>query len=241
MTKFEIAEFTCKATDNVHCSENDDRVKNFLKEYDNNEKGYLEKKDFVRFYSLASRNKSSTVWENIKSLGYGKDLKLKNTKQINQLMDYSKTVRYKIINEGESFILSLLEDYSKLASYLLSLLSEIRATEMTGEQLKEVTPMINCMRTWAQDLQNFLYTLPPSIKIMENLLFGRDIRYLDLQNCLEVGYYELVILNSFIFNQQTIIHILSIFSETSNMENITSNENLFEGCYNFIFQKYVFK
>ena len=80
MKREDLAKFTSDATDGAYCQVSDERIKEFFKLYDSEDKGYVESDDFLDFYNKAAKSnfsKLNTVRQNLKSLGYGKDLRLK--------------------------------------------------------------------------------------------------------------------------------------------------------------------
>lgn len=80
MTREHLAKFTSYATDGSYCGVNDERIVGVFEKYDQEKRGYIEEKDFVDFYrnaAVANDSRLRTVRQNLQSLGYGRDLRLK--------------------------------------------------------------------------------------------------------------------------------------------------------------------
>ena len=80
MTRADLARYTTEATEGSFCTVQDDRIIFVFNNYDLEKKDYLTKEQFINFFfETASKNltKLNTVKQNLQSLGYGKDLKLK--------------------------------------------------------------------------------------------------------------------------------------------------------------------
>lgn len=81
MTKEGLARFTKNATDGNYCTVTDERIVGVFERYDSDKKGYITEEDFIDFYrsaAVASEGRQRTVRQNLTSLGYGKNLRLKH-------------------------------------------------------------------------------------------------------------------------------------------------------------------
>lgn len=72
MSKEQCREFTRAVIGLTSC--HDDRISSIYRDYDSNQDGFLEKKEFVNFYVKASFDKPSIVWENLKNIGVSSNL-----------------------------------------------------------------------------------------------------------------------------------------------------------------------
>lgn len=80
MSRQNLADFTTAATENMSCTADDPRIKHLFDRYDPNGTGTLDFDAFIEFYTesaAASEFKALTVRENLLSLGYGRDLRLR--------------------------------------------------------------------------------------------------------------------------------------------------------------------
>lgn len=57
---------------------NDTRVTNFIKEYDDDNDGFVTLDGFLLFYEKATLNKDEDVWKNLKNAGFRYDLRKVN-------------------------------------------------------------------------------------------------------------------------------------------------------------------
>ena len=57
---------------------NDTRVINFIKEYDDDNDGFVTLDGFLLFYEKATLNKDEDVWKNLKNAGFRYDLRKVN-------------------------------------------------------------------------------------------------------------------------------------------------------------------
>ena len=57
---------------------NDTRVINFIKEYDDDNDGFVTLDGFLLFYEKATLNKDEDVWKNLKHAGFRYDLRKVN-------------------------------------------------------------------------------------------------------------------------------------------------------------------
>ena len=229
MSKKQIAEFTCKATDYTTCSENDDRVRNFQKEYDINGDGFIELPQFLEFYLNAAINKKSTVFDNLKSLGYGKDLKLKAEDTQVGNFNYKESMRYKLIVNGDAYMRRILKSFEKMSLNCSELIREIKGEETEPDKKNHITKNIKLMIRWSNVLKKFIYTMPPSLSIMEDILFKGVQNFENLEQQGQIGFYKLIVLFGILFKSDNMKKILQIVSEEK-MESIpTSNDTLTQG------------
>ena len=175
MSPKEIVIFICKATEFSTCLESDDRVTSFIKKYDYDGDGLIEQDGFLQFYLDSSITKISTVRENLKSFGYKKDLKLKNDIKLNIEIKHNQTTRYKILEEGEEFLFNLLKDLEVYSTYLMSLVKSLKANKDSIDGFTEIFKEAKYMIKWRLSLQNFIYTMPPSLEIIENIKKSQEI------------------------------------------------------------------
>jgi hypothetical protein len=229
MGKKHIAEFICKATDFSICSENDDRVKSFLKDYDVNDDGFIELPEFLDFYLKASLNKKSTVFDNLRSLGYGKDLRLKVDEDRANNFDYKNSIRYKLIVNGDKFLNQILKHFDIMTTKFTDMVSIIKNETDDLEKKSKLKNQCELVFRWSIVLKNFIYTMPPSITMIENILFGgyKILDNLDKQG--HIGGYKLYILISILFRQKEIKKMLEIVSQGKSDHSPTSNDNLQSG------------
>ena len=88
------------------------RVINFMKE-DLEDKGYVNEEEFIHFFEKALKDprKSTTVWNNLESMGIGRDLKKLNEKIENlEYYENEKLPRYKLGNDL-IFVENLIKKY----------------------------------------------------------------------------------------------------------------------------------
>lgn len=108
MSRKQLAEFTSKATDFNHCSENDDRVSHFFEQFGNETKEWIPKEGFFKFYLNASMTKKSTVYDNLRSLGYGRDLRPKYAPENEVSSKNHESLRFKIVKSSRGLIAKIL-------------------------------------------------------------------------------------------------------------------------------------
>jgi ubiquitin carboxyl-terminal hydrolase 34 len=80
MTPADLAAFTVKATENNHCTAEDERITQVFTDYDRDRKGYLTQDEFIKFFQYCaslSEHKYQTVYRNLNSLGYKSTLQTK--------------------------------------------------------------------------------------------------------------------------------------------------------------------
>lgn len=224
-----IAEFISKATDFSICSENDDRVKNFLKEYDVNDDGFIEEEQFLQFYLNSSINKKTTVFDNLRSLGYGKDLRLKVDEKKTGSINYKESIRYRLIMNGDSYTKEILTYFDQMTKKCNLLLNFVRNPEVEDEEKIKVRTELKLLIRWSTQLKRFIYTMPPSISIIEDILFKGLKNFEELENQGQVGFYKLVILFSILFKSEMILDLLQIVSDGKSDCLPTSNDNLQSG------------
>ena len=70
----DLAAFTRACLGSNANSDNDDKVKRVMKDYDKGNKGYLVVDDFLKFFENASISRESAVRDNLKTMGYCPDL-----------------------------------------------------------------------------------------------------------------------------------------------------------------------
>jgi len=97
----------------THISENENRVKSFLRDNDKDKKGYINEEEFINFYKKALESgNEKTVLQNLKTMGIKEDLrKADETYEIN-FIDNEKLPRYKLGNDL-TFIENLIQKYYK--------------------------------------------------------------------------------------------------------------------------------
>ena len=229
MSKKQTAEFICKATDFNVCSENDDRVKNFQKEYDSNNDGFVELKEFLTFYLNAAMNKKSTVFDNLKSLGYGKDLKLKSEQKIKGSLNYKESIRYKLICNGDFYLKNILQNFERLSNHCSEMIVIMRKEGTIEEEKENIKKKIKLMIRWSSVLKKFVYTMPPSLSIVEDILCKEMKIFEDLNKQGQFGFYKLIILFGILFKPKAMKKILGIISCEKSGITQTSNDNLNEG------------
>lgn len=228
MGKKHIAEFICKATDFSICSENDERVKSFLKDYDSNDDGFIEQKDFFDFYLKSSISKKSTVFDNLRSLGYGKDLRLKVDEDRANDFDYKNSIRYKLIVNGDQYMNKILTHFDIMTKKFTNIVYMVKNENEDLEKKSKYKHQCQLIFRWSRVLKNFIYTMPPSISIIESILFGGNKMLHDLDKQAHIGTYKLYILVSILFKQKEIMKMLEIMSQGKS-DHITSNDNLQSG------------
>lgn len=106
----DFAEFTCCATDKMTCSPNEERVRNVFFNHDPERTGFLDFERFIAFFrecSLSSREKYKIVRNNLMSLGYGCDFRLKNEKTNVNPANVQHLLRFKL-SKDQQFYYSLL-------------------------------------------------------------------------------------------------------------------------------------
>jgi Ca2+-binding EF-hand superfamily protein len=74
MNPQQCCDFICSCTDDK-CSPDDSRIVSLFKQYDINEDGFIEMKEFLEFYRISSINKADVVRQNISAHNYRPDLK----------------------------------------------------------------------------------------------------------------------------------------------------------------------
>jgi hypothetical protein len=235
MNNKHVAEFISKATDFSICSENDDRVKNFLKEYDVNGDGFVEEEQFLQFYLNSSINKKTTVFDNLRSLGYGKDLRLKVDEKKKGNVNYKDSIRYKLIMNGDSYSKEILIYFDKMTKKCNKLLKFVRDPEVSDGEKKKIRTELRLVLRWSTQLKRFIYTMPPSISIIEDILFNGLRNFDDLEHQGQVGFYKLVVLFSILFKSDMVLDLLQIVSEGKSDTMATSNDNLRSGKQSLLF------
>ena len=229
MNKKQLADFICKATDYSICSENDERVKTFLKDYDINGDDLIEEPQFLEFYLTASINKKSTVFDNLRSLGYGKDLRLKVDERKSGDFNYEETIRYKLIEHGDAYIEGLLRVLDKMTLKTTDMYDKIRDKKGLQEEKKQITQHIRVFIRWTNVLKTFINTMPPSISIVEDILFKGTENFRNFNTRGKTDHYKLVVLFGILFKSKEITKILQIMSERKIEMTPTSNDQLKSG------------
>ena len=114
MTKKYCAKFiSCVTTNKETLPENDERITNFFELYDKENLGYVTEENFIEFYRNAlEEQKSSTVWENLKSMNIRYDLTSKNEEYEIEYVDKSQLPRYTLGNDI-IFIKELFKNFYK--------------------------------------------------------------------------------------------------------------------------------
>ena len=229
MSKKQIAEFICKATDFNNCSENDERVRSFLREFDLNNDGFVELEDFLGFYLNSSVSKKGTVYDNLKSLGYGKDLKLKNSGITEGPLECSHTIRYKLITNNDNCLWDLLQDLEELRMYCLRLLKTLKKNVLSFGIEMKLKHSIKSYINWNDALKTFLYTMPPSLDIIEQIIFNERNSLQNIHNNGEIGYYKMVIFFAILFKPDQMMNLLKVLSGNKSLPHLTSNDNFVNG------------
>eukprot|EP00831_Metopus_contortus_P078078 TRINITY_DN7473_c0_g1_i5.p1 TRINITY_DN7473_c0_g1~~TRINITY_DN7473_c0_g1_i5.p1 ORF type:complete len:441 (+),score=57.66 TRINITY_DN7473_c0_g1_i5:315-1637(+) len=109
MTEKEFAAFSRICLSNQKISEKDERIISKIRKYDIERKGYLSLDDFLSFYESSTKEKESVVRNNLKNLGYGLDLTLKDYSFSNIKPDFyliKKLPRY-IFSNNSKYLHSL--------------------------------------------------------------------------------------------------------------------------------------
>jgi hypothetical protein len=99
----------------------DDKIRKVFNEYDKGNKGYLKEEEFLKFYEVSSVSKEEIVWNNLRGLGYGPDLKkIDESKKdaLSTAIVFDRLPRYLLSNDSDylSFIFSLVSK-SSLSQY----------------------------------------------------------------------------------------------------------------------------
>ena len=226
MSGKQVAEFISKATDFSVCNENGDRVKNFLRDYDANDDGFVEEEQFLQFYLNASINKKTTVFDNLRSLGYGKDLRLKVDESKVGNVEFRESIRYKLVTQEDSYTHQVLANFDKMTRKCSEIIEIIKNKTLKGENSDEERNELKLIIRWSTQLKKFIYTMPPSVKVVEDILFRGAKNFEKLKEQGQVGYYKLVVLFSILFKSDKIRELLQVVSEGKCEPLPTSNENL---------------
>lgn len=226
MDSKKIADFISKATDYSICSEHDERVRGFQRDYDRNDDGCIELPEFLEFYLNASINKKSTVFDNLRSLGYGKDLRLKVDENQADNFDYRDSIRYKLVVNGDAYIKTILRHFETM-SIKCTQMNQLKKSEATPpERLDYINKNIRLMIRWSNVFKTFVYTMPPSISVIEDILFSGVAQLEDLNEQGQIGFYKLIVLFGILFKPKKIFKILQIISQSKVEVNTTSNDDL---------------
>lgn len=221
----QIADFISKATDYSICSEHDERVRTFQRNYDRDGDGYIELPEFLEFYLDSSLNKKSTVFDNLRSLGYGKDLKLKVDERKAEKFDYRQSLRFKLISSGDAYIKTVLQNFEKMSTKCTQMNQRKKSSETSPEEAELIAKNLRLMIRWSTVLKTFVYTMPPSVAVVEDILFSGVEQLEDLNKQGQIGFYKLVVLFAILFKPKKIIRILQVISQHKAEPNATSNEN----------------
>lgn len=224
MNSKNIADFISKATDFSICSENDERVRSFQRDYDRDNDGCIELAEFLEFYLNASINKKSTVFDNLRSLGYGKDLRLKVDEKKAENFDYRESIRYKLIINGDAYIKTMLKHFEVMSNKCTQMNQIKKAGSASPEELEYIDKNIRLMIRWSTVFKTFVYTMPPSISVIEDILFSGVKQLENLNQQGQIGFYKLIILFGILFKSKKIFKILQIISQNKTEPNPTSND-----------------
>ena len=189
MKKKDLAKFTSKATDGMVCHEEDDRVLGVFNKYDKEKKDFLIYDEFITFYwDCASQDstKLSTVKRNLESLGYGKNLKLRFTKENLGEEFFKGKLRLKLAQDDEFF--------DKILFYL-------KNKEFVNE-----------------DLISFLGFITPNFNYLKNINENPEKNLKNIDQNHYLWNYNMVLIDSFIFNSKSISKIFKFISFDYNEE-----------------------
>ena len=227
MSRRQLAEFISKATDFNHCSESDDRVGNFFENYSESTNGWVDLPGFLKFYLNSSLNKKSTVYDNLRSLGYNRDLRPKYAPAQEVSSGLADTFRFKIVKSARGLTAKILEDYETYKAFMLRLLRGLKEKTQGDEKEKARTSRLTVLYVnWAKKVKGFLMTLPPSPEVIQRILFEGFSKREGLKVESEVEFYEMIVLFALLFKGKEMHTMMRTLSEQKEEPAVTSNDDL---------------
>ena len=141
MSPPEVSQFAMAVLEQKNISPDDIKVKDLIKQWDKDKDGCLSEEEFLDFYRASCAQKSSVVWVNLRTLGYGSDLHLKSTSETCSELDLASTYlqRDKVVMEKLFNLLSKNDEVAKLSWELLSRLPPIPSVINRIVQLEGVS------------------------------------------------------------------------------------------------------
>lgn len=201
MTREFMAKFTSNATDNTYCGVSDERIISVFQKYDPQNRGYISEKDFVDFYRIAAcanENRQRTVRQNLQSLGYGKDLKLKRTGKDSGPL-YKSLLRYELcLNENFA---------AQIEKYI-----ETYRVDQSNVKSADRSPMLSPLVNYkiAENFYNFIELLPPNVGNIKKILED-PVSVASSVSHPVVWKINQIVLNALIFKRAESEKILKVF------------------------------
>ena len=117
MDKGDYVEFARACLCDRSITSSDSQIIKVFNDYDKDNKGYLKEEEFLEFYEVSSVNKEEVVWNNLRGLRYGPDLKrIDESKKdaLSTAIVFDRLPRYLLSNDSDylSFIFSLVSKNS---------------------------------------------------------------------------------------------------------------------------------
>ena len=158
---------------NDNCKGDDKRVKDVFATYDTDRDGFLTLDNFLEFYFLACKQRSSVVWGNLYAHHYRNDLK-KVTEVEEEKIDVHTLVRYIISQNLEYFhsIFSLLDCGGQVANEAWKLLNRLPTSPEIFENILMLKGVKDASdRDWSSLLDSSsTYKLLYSLHVLEYLM-----------------------------------------------------------------------
>lgn len=200
---------------------------NFFDTYSESTKAWVDLSGFLKFYLNSSLNKKSTVYDNLRSLGYNRDLRPKYAPAQEISSGLADTLRFKIVKSTRGLTANILEDYETYKAFMLRLLRGLKEKTQGDEQEKARTSRLTVLYVnWAKKVKGFLMTLPPSPEVIQRILFEGFSKREGLKVESEVEFYEMIVLFALLFKGKEMHTMMRILSEQNEEPAVTSNDDL---------------
>ena len=227
MNKKQLAEFISKATDLSFCSENDKRVDDFFEEYDSNGNHFIEFPEFLKFYLNSSRSKKNTVYENMNSLGFGRDLVHKSKVNDNKVAHLA-SLRAQLALVP-NLVDVLFHDITYLKNRAFELMLDQHPDKVDRFDITDSfpnhVPQISFLHfaEWNKLLKQLIFTLCPDVEFV--LGFLKDpVRFVHKYSKNNTAVlYCFCFLNSLLFHRPDVDRFLKIYCQVRNLAAEDSN------------------
>ena len=183
MNPDQFASFVSKSTNGASCSPRETRIINVFNKYDSEDKGYLDFESFIAFFrdsALQSYDRFIIVKQNLQSLGYNGEFKLKKPSIESEHQLIVNSLRYKLTNDQEIFTrlyeclnhLDMPRHASRLFPFLANIfyIPKVDLIHALNDPLDFISNIDNiCLLNYRTQIVNTLITSPESI--LEYLLY----------------------------------------------------------------------